>query len=154
MQDMGKRRRSGPPKTAAEVREDGRTTASSDRPARPTRRVYTAEYKQRVLEELAELKVSGDPGAAGALLRREGLYWGTIHRWRQELQRAQKAALEPRKRGRKPTRDATTEEMARLRRENERLQEKLRQAEIIIDVQKKLSVLLGVELPKVPEEES
>ena len=146
MQDMGTKRRP-PDGSAAAVR------AERARPAKPTGRVYTAEYKQRILRELDELKVAGDRGACGALLRREGLHWPTVHRWREARGRAEKQALTPSKRGRKSTRDPVAEENERLRKQNEKLQKELQKAELIIDVQKKLAALLGLEVPTVPDPE-
>lgn len=150
MQDMAKRGRRRP-RTGKTIREESRRT--TEQPSAPTKRDYTPEFKQRVLRELVELKASGERGAQGAFLRREGLHWPTVRRWQKQAEKAGLAALSPQPRGRRPTRDAAAEEAARLRRENERLQEKLRQAEIIIDVQKKLSALLGVELPEVSDDE-
>jgi transposase len=151
MDTMGKRAGTPPPKegTASAIRESSR----AQRPDHPTKRLYTPEFKQRVLHEIAALGASGDRGAQGAFLRREGLHWATVQRWQREAEKAELSALTPKKRGRKPTRDAAGEELARLRRQNERLQEKLRKAEIIIDVQKKLSALLGVTLPPPPDED-
>jgi transposase len=143
-----------PPKpgTASAIRElNGNGDAR--RPETPTKRVYSAELKQRVVRELAALAASGEKGAQGAFLRREGLHWPTVKRWQKEAEDAQLTALEPKKRGRKPTRDVAADELARLRRQNDRLQDRLRKAEIIIDVQKKLSALLGVELPPAPDDE-
>lgn len=153
MDDMGKRGSGQPPKpgTASAIRETSRNDKAELE--KPTKRVYTAELKQRVLRELVALAASGEKGAQGAFLRREGLHWPTVHRWRMDAAKAERAALEPKKAGRKPTRDATADEMARLRRENERLQAELQRAEIIIDVQKKLSALLGVKLPTNPDDE-
>lgn len=113
-------------------------------PERPVaQRVLTTEYKLRILQELETARSSGHWGAVAAILRREGLQRSQIAKW--ERQRDQ--ALEPQKRGRKKTRSPEADEVARLRRENERLQERLAKAETIIDVQKKLSALLGVEVP-------
>ena len=149
MDEMGKRDSAKPPKpgTASALR------ASAERPEQPTKRVYTAEYKDRMLRELAALGEAGERGSQGAFLRREGLHWPTVHRWQIDAKKARIAALEPKKRGRKPVRDAATEEIERLRRQNETLKEKLRKAEIIIDVQKKLSALLGVDLPEPDSDE-
>jgi transposase len=147
MQDMGSKRGRPPEGSGAAIR------SATERPARPTRREYTPEYKERILRELEELRVAGEKGALGALLRREGLVWPTVHRWRESVAKAGVKALVPNKRGRKPTRDPVREENERLRRQNERLQTELRKAEIIIDVQKKLAALLGVEVPAVPEPE-
>jgi len=108
------------------------------------RRHHTAAYKQRVL---AKADNCTEPGDLGKLLRSEGLYSSHLTQWRQQLDNA----LEPKKRGRKRDPDKVLRhEMEKLRRENERLNEKLRKAELIIDVQKKLSTLLGIQLPTVP----
>jgi transposase-like protein len=119
-------------------------TEGAAAPERPTpARSHTPEYKLRILQELDVARGSGEWGAVAAILRREGLQRSQVAKW--ERQRDQ--ALEPKKRGRKKTRNPEADEVARLRRENERLQERLTKAETIIDVQKKLSALLGVELP-------
>jgi transposase len=148
MQDMGTRRGPPPQVSPAAIR-----VGDGDQPKKPTMRTYTPEYKQRILCELEELKVAGEKGSVGALIRREGLHWATILRWRAAVTKAGVNALTPRKRGRKPTRDPVAEENERLRRQNERLQAELRKAEIIIDVQKKLAALLGVAVPAVPEKD-
>ena len=83
-----------------------------------------------------------EPGAIGALLRREGLYSSHLTTWRQERADGINQAFS-RKRGPKIRRDVTAEENARLRRQNERLTEELRKAHLIIDVQKKVAALLG-----------
>jgi transposase len=60
------------------------------------------------------------------------------------------AGLEPRKRGKKPVaRNPLAGENERLRREVQRLEKRLRQAEIIIDVQKKLCDVLGLTVPPI-----
>jgi transposase len=114
-------------------------------PERPVpQRTLTTEYKLRILQELDAARSSGHWGSVAAILRREGLQRSQVATW--ERQRDQ--ALAPQKRGRKKTRSPDADELARLQRENERLQARLTKAEVIIDVQKKLSALLGVELPK------
>ena len=114
------------------------------------RRRFTAEYKLRIVEEADRCT---EPGQIGALLRREGLYSSHLGEWRRMRERWQLEALSPKKRGRKPE-DRTNVELSKLRRENERLHAKLEQAEIIIDVQKKLSQLLGLIPPEKDESES
>jgi transposase-like protein len=106
--------------------------------AKAVRRRYSAEYKLRILEE-AESCASGE---IGALLRREGLYSSHLTTWRRQRAAGQLAGLAPKKRGPKP--DPQAEELKRLRRENERLQVRLQQAEAIIEAQKKLAQLFGL----------
>lgn len=154
MDSMGRRGGAPPPKpaTAAAIRQASRD-GGAEPPEQPTKPHYSAEYKQRIVEEVTVLVASPERGAAGAFLRREGLHWATVARWRDAMQQRRVAALQPKKRGRKPTRDAAADELERLRRKNEQLEEKLRKAEIIIDVQKKLAALLGVEVPVSPDDE-
>jgi transposase len=128
----------GPPRPNPEVVADAR------------RRSFTGEYKQRIL---AELDSAAQPGAVGALLRREGLYSSHLSTWRRERQAGILKGLTPLKRGPKSKRNPQDEEMQKLRRENQRLNEELRKAAIVIDVQKKVGALLGWPLPKADPEE-
>ena len=114
------------------------------------RRTFTAEYKLRIL---AEADAATEPGAIGALQRREGLYSSHLVTWRRERQAGILKGLTPHKRGPKSKRSPIEEENQKLRRENERLTEQLRKAEIVIDVQKKVGALLGWPLPKADPEE-
>jgi transposase-like protein len=116
---------------------------------RAERRQYTAQYKLRILEEVERCT---ERGQIGALLRREGLYSSHLSKWRRQRAEGQLQALSPQKRGRK-AQEVGVEELTRLQHENERLRARLEQAELIIDVQKKLSRLLGlpVENPKTEE---
>jgi transposase-like protein len=117
------------------------------------RRTFSADYKQRILAKADA--ASAQPGAIGALLRREGLYSSHLVTWRRERQAGILQGLTPHKRGPKSKRSPQEEEIQRLRRENQRLTEELRKAEIVIDVQKKVGALLGWPLPKAePEEKS
>ncbi len=109
--------------------------------AKPKRRTFTAEYKQRILTE-AET-AAATPGGVGALLRREGLYSSLLAYWRRERANGILEALTPQKRGPKSKRNPMEEENQKLRRQNARLVEDLRKAHIIIDVQKKVAALLG-----------
>ena len=104
------------------------------------RRKFSAEYKWRMLEEADSCT---EAGQVGTLLRREGLYSSHLSTWRRQRERGLLEGLSPRKRGRK-RKDELEREVVRLRRENERLQDSLEQAEMIIEVQKKLSRLLGL----------
>ena len=114
------------------------------------RRQFTAKYKLRVLEEADRCT---ERGQIGELLRREGLYSSHLSKWRQQRARGQLQGLAPKKRGRK-SQDPSVAELARLRRENERLRVQLEQAEIIIDVQKKLAQLLGLPTDETESDES
>jgi transposase len=109
------------------------------------RRTFTAEYKQRIL---AEADACSEPGCIGKLLRSEGLYSSHLSKWRNERQQAIRARLS-KQRGRKLLdENPLAAENARLQAEIQRLQVRLTQAETIIDVQKKLSQLLGLsEIP-------
>ena len=100
------------------------------------RRRFTAEYKKRIALEAEQCK---QPGEIGALLRREGLYSSVLARWRRQLREESLASSKKSKKNGKLT---PAQELARLERENERLKEKLRQAELIIDVQKKVSEMM------------
>ena len=115
------------------------------------RRTFSVEYKQRILAEADA--ASAQPGAIGALLRREGLYSSHLVTWRRERQAGILKGLTPHKRGPKSKRSPQEEEIQKLRRENQRLTEELRKAEIVIDVQKKVGALLGWPLPKADPEE-
>ena len=131
---------------------------SSSRPdsevvAKAKRRTFPMEYKIRILEEADAAATT--PGGVGALLRREGLYTSHLVSWRRERQAGILEALKPRKRGPRSQRNPLAEENQKLRRQNARLTEDLRKAQLIIDVQKKVAALLGNPLPDVdPEEKS
>jgi transposase len=115
------------------------------------RRSFTGEYKQRILAEADA--AAAQPGAIGALLRREELYSSHLSTWRRERQAGILKGLTPNKRGPKSKRNPQEDEMQKLRRENQRLTEELRKAAIVIDVQKKVGALLGWPLPKADPEE-
>jgi transposase len=120
--------------------------------AKAKRRSFTAEYKKRILEQAERALASGDPGALGALLRREGLYSSHLTVWRKARDEGELAGLEPKKRGRpKKEVDPRDEEIAELKRQLARERARLEKAELIIDVQKKVSRLLGVQLPETEE---
>lgn len=115
-------------------------------PERPERRKFTAEYKLRILAEADACKTHGE---VGALLRREGLYSSHLSRWRQRQRAGALGALTPKKRGPEPDPSVPFEKRINdLERENARLRKKLAQAETIIDVQKKVSGLLGMPMER------
>ena len=148
----------GEPKRSAAAAEAGALPGSSRRPdsevvAKAKRRTFPMEYKIRILEEADA--ASATPGSVGALLRREGLYSSHLVSWRRERQAGILEALKPHKRGPRSERNPLAEENQKLRRQVGQLTEKLRKAELIIDVQKKVAALLGNPLPDVdPEEKS
>jgi transposase len=117
--------------------------------AKAQRRKFTAEYKLGIVEEADR---ATDPGAIGALLRREGLYSSHLVEWRRLREAGALGALS-KKRGRKPTRNPLSAENCKLKAELAQVKKRLQQAEIIIDVQKKVSALLGIVLPEAGREE-
>ena len=118
---------------------------------KPVRRRFTAEYKLRILGEADR---STESGQLGAVLRREGLYSSHLTAWRKQRSEGTFAGLEPKRRGRKTSPDAPlVAENERLQRDNQRLTARLRQAETIIEVQKKLSEILGIQLPPTDNNE-
>ncbi len=116
--------------------------------ARAKRRTYSAEYKLRILQEAEACRGSGE---IGALLRREGLYSSNLTKWRRQREQGDLDGLTPQRRG--PKEDEQAKENTRLKRENEQLCEELRKAKLIIEVQKKVSQILGVPLEEKGEEE-
>jgi len=116
--------------------------------AKPKRRRFTAEYKLRILREVDRAKGSGE---VGAILRREGLYSSLLTQWRHDRDRVAKAGLAARKRG--PKARAVDPRIKQLERENARLERKLKQADTIIEIQKKVSEILGIPLKHIDVDE-
>jgi transposase-like protein len=102
------------------------------------RRQYTTEYKLRILQEADACKEKGE---IGALLRREGLYSSSFYTWRTQRNQGNLVGSSGSKRG--PKAELKSDEIARLKLENERLRKRLDQAELIIEVQKKVAQMLG-----------
>jgi transposase len=117
-------------------------------PDKATRRRFSAEYKLNILRQAEICRGTGD---VGALLRREGLYSSHLTTWRRQKEAGILSGLRPKQRGRKanPLHPLQTEN-EQLRKENSRLQKRLKKAELIIDIQKKISQMLGIPL-KNPE---
>ena len=129
-----------------------RTTPSPEVLEKPARRRFTVEYKLRIL---AEADACSEPGMLGELLRREGLYSSHLSTWRRQRDEGALAGLTPKRRGRKAKpKNPLADENRRLERENQRLKEQLRQAELIIDVQKKVSEMLNIPLKSPDDEEA
>jgi transposase len=115
-------------------------------PVKATRRRFTSEYKRRILDEAAACT------DLGALLRREGLYSSNLTTWRNQMDRDVLTVLSPKKRGRKKSVGNPLQvENEKLRKENNRLEKRLKRAELIIDIQKKAAQILGIPL-STPEE--
>lgn len=114
------------------------------------RRSFSAPYKKKIL---AEVEAASGSGSIGEILRREGIYSSTLTGWRKERDAAVDGAFSQ-KRGPEAKRNPLAAENDKLRKRNQRLEEELRKAEIIIDVQKKLSLLLGGPLPPLPGSEN
>ena len=114
--------------------------------AKGHRRVFTAAYKARIVA----LADACETGELGALLRREGLYYASLQRWRRLRDEGTLEGLSPKKRGPAPHPDkALRQRLAQLEKENQRLARRLSKAELIIDVQKKVASLLGIPLDTV-----
>ena len=124
-------------------RKDGRRPTIVSAPAaaspelldRPRRRTFTAQDKLRILGEVD--RAAGVPGAVGAIVRREGLYSSALSDWRRQRAAGAFEALNPAKRGPKTAEpNPLAAELARSRRENLRLKQRLERAEAIIELQK------------------
>jgi transposase-like protein len=118
--------------------------------ARPRRRRFTAEYKRSILDQA---DAAQDSGAIGALLRSEGLYASHLTTWRRQRKQGEIDALTAKKRGPK----VVVSPLVKQNREQEaviaRLTKKLKNAELIIEVQKKVAALLGNPIPNIQIDE-
>jgi transposase len=113
-------------------------------PEKARRRRFSAEYKLSILRQAEACQ---EPGSLGALLRREGIYSSNLTTWRRQSDEGILCALQPKPRGRKASpRNILRAKVEQLSRENDRLQKRLKQAELIIEVQKKISQMLGIPL--------
>lgn len=134
--------------TAALLRraQDG-AVGDDDPGAKPTRRRFSAEYKLAILDQYEGLT---DPGAKGALLRREGLYSSHIVEWRRARDVGALKELAPKARRSKRTPEQV--ELDRLRRRNERLEGELAKHKLALEIQGKASELLETLLAESDEE--
>ena len=122
--------------------------ASSEVPERAVRRQFRAEYKAAIL---AEYEKAGR-GEQGAVLRREGLYSSHIDAWRKLSEAGVLSGLASAKRGRKPKIvNPLGRENAELRRALARAEHKLKRAEAIIEIQKKVAQVLKELDAETPE---
>lgn len=136
--------RSEPERTPAAT-AGGNETPDPEVVGHPVRRRFSAAYKQRIL---AEVDAAAGTGAIGRIIRREGLYSSQLTSWRKARSRSERAALAPKKRGPKPVaKNPLQAENTQLKREKTQLQKKLHTAELMLDLQKKVSQILGIALP-------
>ncbi len=138
--------------SGAETEEGPRPTivsapdaASPELLDRPRRRVFTVQDKLRILEEAD--RAVGIPGAVGAIVRREGLYSSALTDWRRQRDSGAYQGLSPIQRGPKATPpNPLAAQNAQLERDNKRLKLRLERAEAVIEIQKKVSLLLGLQI--------
>jgi len=117
--------------------------------AKGERRRFTGEYKAKVLREADSCK---RPGEIGALLRREGLYWSNLSTWRKQRESGELAGLKGKQRGpQRREKNPLAERVRELERDNARLKWRAERAEGIVELQKKVSEILGIELQKSVE---
>lgn len=119
--------------------------------AKAKRRRFTAEYKRKIVREA---DACTEPGAIGALLRREGLYSSHLVEWRKLRDRGELAGLEPKKRGPKAKApNPLAKKLAEQERKLARLEAENAKLRLICEVQKKVSLILGVTLPPIPDDD-
>ena len=138
-------------KSSAKQSQNGTTpqvTRSTEVQPSARRPIRSATERLRLVEEYDSYE-AGSP-ERGALLRREGIYTSQISKWRKLRTKGALAALAPKVSGPKP--DPLLAEIDALRKQNARLQARLAQAQTIIDVQKKVAALLGID-PLPPQSE-
>ena len=112
--------------------------------AKAGRRRFTADYKRKVLRQAEQCKESGQ---IGALLRREGLYWSNLSKWRKQRESGELAGLSVKRRGpQRREKNPIADRVKELERDNERLKRRAERAERIVELQKKISEILGIEL--------
>ena len=116
---------------------------------KPQRRRFSVEYKRRIVREADRCQ---KPGEVGALLRREGLYSSHLSSWRAARDRGELGGSGTRKRGPEAKApDPSAKRIAKLEQENRQLRKRAERAEGLVEVQKKLSELLGIDLPRNDE---
>jgi transposase-like protein len=134
-----------------EAGDNGALTSSEvEVMAKPVRRRFTAEYKLGVLRQADTCSGRGE---VGALLRREGLYSSHLTQWRKQRERGERQGLS-RKRGPSPQqRHPLIDKVKVLERENARLKLRAERAEGLVELQKKVSEILGIELKQSAEQD-
>ncbi len=111
--------------------------------SKPQRRRFTAEYRRRIVKEAAACT---QPGEVGALLRKEGLYSSHLASWRRAAEKGELAALTPKKRGAKPKLDDRDRKLVELQRELAKATARAERAELLVEIQKKVALALGIPL--------
>ena len=133
-----------------EAGDNGALTSSEvEVMAKPVRRRFTAEYKLGVLRQADACRGRGE---LGMLLRREGLYSSHLTQWRKQRERGERQGLS-RKRGPSPQRHPLTDKVKVLERDNARLKLRAERAEGLVELQKKVSEILGIELKQSAEKD-
>jgi len=118
--------------------------ASTEVVPRAKRHFKSNAEKRRIV---ADADACTQPGEVGLLMCREGIYSSNLSNWRQQIRLADASALDAKKRGPKPNLElAQARHVEQLTRKNAQLQSQLDQALLIIDVQKKVSMLIGLTL--------
>ena len=118
-------------------------------PEKQRRRVFTAEYKRKILAECAGVT---EPGGIGAILRREGLYSSHLVEWRRLRDRGELGGKGKRRGPKATPKDERDERIAELERANARLEKRAKRAEAIVELQKKVAELLGSATTTDPDE--
>ena len=132
---------------AAPEHKDSQAAVATEVTEKAKRRTFSAAFKKRVLEEADRCT---KPGELGAMLRREGLYSSHVAMWRAaRRQQGEATGLDPRRRGPKAQPSVGQDKrVIALERKNARLAKDLARARAVIEIQKKVAELLGIELPK------
>jgi transposase len=127
------------------VQKSRATSPATEVTAKAARRRFSAKYKKRIIDDAAACTA---PGEIGALLRREGLYSSHLTKWRQQAERGELVGLEPKRRGPVPrTVDPRDRRLVELEKELDKVTRRAERAEALVEIQKKLSELLGIALP-------
>ena len=126
--------------------------ASQESVAPKLRRQFTASEKLRLVKKADVALASGKRGALEALLRKEAIYSSQLATWREQFGTSGEAGLTSRRPGRKPKLGAADRALLAATKQNETLERKLRVANALIALQKKMHELLGLTLPELPEE--
>ena len=148
----GARRATGVSSATADEKKSAQSPPNPEVLPKAKRRRFTAAYKLSILQEADSCT---EPGQIGQILRREGLYASHLTKWRQQRQEGALKSLFNNTRGRKPKAEShLVNRISELEKENEELRKKLKQAEAVIGVQKKISELFGITAESLPMNES